>query len=331
MAMKVRQLVALLLGCSSVAMAGTASAQNAQPRYETQLVAESRSPALCEADNNRVHVRFADGSACISYFVSTGPVRTGPTVFFFDGDVPLERFEAVHSQLPAIHRTVQRWSEATLTRYVFVSRPGVFGSSGNHAQRRTPSEMLAMNAAVDAIKARHGIGRIVLAGQSGGSTVAASLLTLGRRDVACAVLGSGRFNVVESVTAFRQQRGLREIPQERLRNANFDPTDRLASITSDPTRRIFVIGDPEDTRTLFAQQTRFADQLRALGHHAVAIEAIGTGELMHGVTYLTLPVAGQCARGLDDSGIAQYLNLERTRAISSRRQGTQSAARGQAG
>ena len=48
-----------------------------------------------------------------------------------------------------------------------------------------------MNAVVDGLKARLGLDDLALAGQSGGAAIAAGLLTLGRKDVQCVVLGSG--------------------------------------------------------------------------------------------------------------------------------------------
>jgi len=85
---------------------------------------------------------------------------------------------------------MQIWADQFKVRYVFVSRVGMQGSSGNHAERRFPKETIVMNAVTDALKIRLGLDKLALAGHSGGSTIAASLLTMGRNDVTCAVLGS---------------------------------------------------------------------------------------------------------------------------------------------
>ena len=160
-----------------------------------------------------------------------------------------------------------------------------------------------MDGAVDALKARLGIQRVVLAGQSGGSTISAALLTLGRRDVACAVLGSGLLSVVEIEYAHRVRERLPEIQPALMSVHLFDPTDRLDWIERVQARRIFVLGDPTDVRTPFPQQRGFADRLRGLGHHAVSIEVKALGDLMHGVAHHTLPAAALCARGADDASI----------------------------
>lgn len=50
---------------------------------------------------------------------------------------------------------------------IIIARPGTYGSSGNHYHRRRAEEFRAINAALDAIKARYGIQRVILNGHSG--------------------------------------------------------------------------------------------------------------------------------------------------------------------
>ena len=57
-----------------------------------------------------------------------------------------------------------------------------------------------------------------------------------------------------------------------------------------------MLGDPTDTRTLFDQQMRFADGVRAQGHHARTVEVVGLGDLMHGVTHLAF-IVGMAIHG----------------------------------
>jgi len=67
---------------------------------------------------------------------------------------------------------------------------GLDGSSGYHTQRRTKLELMITNAAIEAIKARHGFTSINIFGQSGGGTLVGSAIPL-RYDINCAVPGSG--------------------------------------------------------------------------------------------------------------------------------------------
>lgn len=296
-------------------------AQPAQPappatpaEHTNQLAAEGKNKQLCESVADRVFVRHDLGSECIAYYATPGTPQYRPAVLYFEGDVPASEFQKADfsaSYLADMRVVFQRLATQTGVRFVFVSRPGVFGSSGNHAARRSIGEMLAMNGAVDAIKTRLGLTEIVLAGQSGGSTISAALLTLGRRDVTCAILGSGLLSVVDIEYAHRVREKLPEIMPSLLHVYLFDPTDRLQWVERQANRRIFVLGDPTDTRTPFPQQRGFADSIRRFGHHAVAYEVTGQGELMHGVAHHTLPAAAQCARGASDAAIQQVVAPQR--------------------
>lgn len=278
----------------------------ASVEHTAQFAAEGSSKQLCESVADRVFVHHDLGSACIAYFATSSKTQVGPAVVYFEGDVPAA--EALKPNFAKNYLATMRTAFKTLAersgvRFVFIARPGLFGSSGNHAARRSAGEMMTMNAALDAVKARLKLGDVVLAGQSGGSTVAAALLTLGRRDVACTVLGSGLLSVVEIEHAHRVREHLPAIRPAVLQVLLFDPTDRLDWIEPIKSHRIFVLGDPSDTRTPFAQQRRFAERVQALGHHATAIEVKGQGELMHSVAHHTLPAAALCARGADDATI----------------------------
>lgn len=275
--------------------------------YRPQLVAESRSKELCERVSNRVHVTFRGGSECIAYYTTTGNPAPGPAVLFFDGDVAPNDLAAATARIPANMKVIQTWADQARVRFVYVGRPGVMGSSGNHGERRRPKEMLAMNAAVDAIKARIGVREVVLAGQSGGSTVAAALLTLGRTDVSCAVLGSGSFSVVDSEFDLNQRLGNRGVTRDHLSGLLFDPTRQLNSIPVNANRRVLVIGDRTDVQTTYDQQLGFVSSLRRLGHKAQAFPVMAIGAQMHGTAHLTLPAAALCAQNRDNSQISAFL------------------------
>jgi poly(3-hydroxybutyrate) depolymerase len=58
-----------------------------------------------------------------------------------------------------------------------MSRPGTYGSSGDHSQRRRPAEAKIISAAIDALKKKYQIQELVITGQSGGGHVTASLIT----------------------------------------------------------------------------------------------------------------------------------------------------------
>ena len=281
-----------------------------QPRHQQQGRPEAASRATCEAEPGRVFVAHTLGSECIAYIMTAAPAEPAPAVFYFHGDLTVREVQQpdfTRKHLARLRPVLGAIAERERVRFIYVARPGVLGSSGNHGGRWTPREMQSMNAAVDAIKVRHGLSAIVVAGQSGGSTIAAALLTLGRRDIQCAVLGSGALMLTETVAHIRASSGAPPLPEAVLKRLYFDPSDRVAGILQQPGRRVFVLGDPIDVRTPFGLQRQFADRLKAFGHHAVVVEVIARGEMMHGVAHLTLPVAAQCARGVGDSDIVRSL------------------------
>jgi pimeloyl-ACP methyl ester carboxylesterase len=156
-----------------------------------------------------------------------------------------------------------------------------------------------MNSAIDILKTRLGINRFALAGQSGGSTISAALLALGRKDIACAALGSGAFELLDLEYKRLRANG-RMVSKMALANAIYDPSSHVANIPADMSRRIFIIGDTTDTRTPFDQQKRYAEALQAAGHHALLIPIEAIGDLDHSAMAYVVPTAGGCLRGTPD-------------------------------
>ena len=97
-------------------------------------------------------------------------------MLFFGGDASEEQYVApamLEGDLAQQKKLMQLWSDRLRVRYVYFSRVGLQGSSGNHGERRQPKETLVMNAVVDGLKARLGLDDLALAGQSGGASIAA--------------------------------------------------------------------------------------------------------------------------------------------------------------
>ena len=300
-----------LLPCFAQFLPGDDRATGQQrPQHQQQGGPEAASRALCEAEPDRIFVQHILGTECIVYVMTAAPVETALAVFYFHGDLTareLQQPDFTQKHIARLRPALTAIAAREKVRFIYVARPGVLGSSGNHGGRWAAKEMLSMNAAVDVLKTRHGLQSIVVAGQSGGSTIAAAMLTLGRRDIACAVLGSGALMLTETVAHIRALSGAPPLPEAVLKRTYFDPGDRVPDITLQPSRRIFILGDPIDARTPFALQRQFADRLKAFGHHAVVVEVVARGETMHGVAHLTLPVAAHCALGLSDSEIIDAL------------------------
>ena len=191
---------------------------------------------------------------------------------------------------------------------IVLSRPGTFGASGDHRRRHQPEEFLAINDALDTIRADHGIGRFVLLGHSGGATSGAAMLTLGRDDIACAVLTSGAFGLLERAEVVRQAEGRDPRPDLDLTGLPhpYDPLDHLDGIVPDPDRRIIIMGHPDDQVTPFYLQERFYQGLTAHGHHAEFRKAAASPPAFHNLTGRAgQRAAAECAREAARQGLVE--------------------------
>jgi hypothetical protein len=273
--------------------------------FKPVLVAEARSQSRCEAVPNRIFVTTPAGTECIAYFVTRGFEARRDAVLYFNGDPSAEEDNEAWEKrnLEANETMMQFWADQFKVRYVYISRVGLQGSSGNHADRRFPKETIVMNAVADGLKARLGLDTLALAGQSGGSTIAASLLTMGRNDVTCEVLGSAPLELAEQQLYAATRMGFKVMKAAISANV-YDPSSHVDSIVARSDRRIFALGDPADTTVPFKFQSPFIDRVRQAGHHGLAVEVEGLGTDHHDVAWLTLPVAGACLNGVPDDRIA---------------------------
>lgn len=232
----------------------------------------------CPTGDDAVWVHYPEGNACMRYF-SAGNLQAAPlAVVMLKGD-RVSQIKRPPATIPGNTAADQRRQARAILRQtglptIILARPGTYGSSGNHYHRRQAEEFQAIDAALNAIKARYGIQRFILSGHSGGATAASALLTTGRRDIDCAVLSSGAWGLLERAQRLRLQRG--EAPAPALDGTGlphpWDPLDHVSGIAADPFRLILVIGNPQDRNTPFDLQARFADALREHGHRVELLE-----------------------------------------------------------
>ena len=298
------RLLGVAAGCTLGFATAATAAQGTTFKPGEVMAAEAASKSLCESVPDRVFVATKLGSECIAYYVTKGFETRAEAVLYFSGDAPplaseLDFKNFMFKNLGGMRNMLQGWAGRMRVRYVYVARPGLQGSSGNHSARNNPKETYVMSAAAALIKERLKLDRIAVVGQSRGSTLAASMLTLNQVDVTCAVLGSGALELLDLEYARVQKEGARA-SRAAVAKVLYDPAGHMSAIPQNPGRRIFVLGDPADTRTPLPQQVQFADALKAAGHHAVAVEVKGDGDGHHGVSKWTLPVAGACLNSLTD-------------------------------
>jgi dienelactone hydrolase len=212
-------------------------------------------------------------------------------LFFFSGDllvqdtvVDISYAATTPARMQAIMDTVpQRFG----VPYIFIGRPGTYGSSGAHKERRRAPEARLVSAAIDEIKRRHGIQEISIAGLSGGGHVVASLLGY-RSDVVCAVPTSA----VSSPSLRMKLRGW--TVDATGYSDSYEPMDHLDKARLNPELRVFVLGDPADTNVPWAVQTALADKLRAQGVAVEVLQAEAVGPERHVIVSSALLIGALC-------------------------------------
>jgi hypothetical protein len=218
--------------------------------------------AQCEATLQTLWLNVHGRDFCVRYYLSTAGGEGPRPVVFLQGDelgkinrktwTWSDTSEAKDIDTDDIMKIADNFSKMTKTTAIYLARIGVDGTSGNHLSRHTVLELELMNGALDAIKQRHGFEGFHLAGQSGGSTITGGLIGL-RRDIACAVLGSGRLVLTESFKSTDAGR------------TYFDPTQDISQLAQNRSMRLFLVTDKMDKRVPVAQQTGFIDRLRRAG------------------------------------------------------------------
>ncbi|ADG16477.1 hypothetical protein BC1002_2425 [Paraburkholderia atlantica] len=225
---------------------------------------------------------------CIRYYAHGLSSGENPTVLvYFSGDVMLRTAKGVRyitqsyqSASPKeIEKEMAGWSADAGHPALYLARPGIYGSSGDHNTRRTHREIELMERALDLLKERYNITSFILTGHSAGAQIVAALLNR-RQDIAASVISSGLVSV-KQVTAYWEFR--REIPGRLLYDAQsyYDPVDEIGNIRRAPLPEIYLISDPEDRIVPFYSQLYYVRRLRSVGLRPHHIYAYAPGPQRH--------------------------------------------------
>ena len=285
------------------ALAGNAHAQRVpfsagDENFTVQglLQGVAATPVQCAAVPGAVWAQAASGQAeCIRYWAAGLPAGTPvPRVMvYIPGDqMAFDQADAGYTtRNPKIVQSLADGMHARVgVPFILLSRPGTFGSSGEHRQRRRELEPRLMSAALDAIKARHGISELVLVGLSGGGHIVASLLGW-RSDIVCAVPTS-------SVSSPRLRwQGMGRTSDLTGHADSHEPVDHLRREVLHPQLRVFVLGDPKDSNVVWATQTPLADRLKALGADVTLLNGEGSDAQRHALGGSGRQVGAMCLRG----------------------------------
>ena len=221
-----------------------------------------------------------------------GPGRSGAFV--------LRSYSGTSAQ--GLSAYAHRTSRAIKHPFIWLSRPGVYGSSGDHHNRRKRRESRLIDAALSEIKRKFGIEHFVLAGFSGGGHSVAALLTQ-RTDINCAVIASGVVDVAGRIAAL-------DWPTDITGHDDYyDPSARISEVLPSRDRRVFILASVKDQRVPYSTQLNYYHALRSQGHHGVLINFAGHGEEHHLVDDELLNTAALCADGASDALIRKNIGL----------------------
>jgi pimeloyl-ACP methyl ester carboxylesterase len=287
------------------------------PNTETELFSASEllgskriTQAECAALPQAVWVAVDQQGECIRYYHSTAGGSGPEAVVLVSSEVAstnargeLKPYDFYAKLSPAaIQDQSVRWSRSLRMPYIYLGRPGTYGSSGEYGKRRTAREIDLVSAALDAIKTRHGYNRLHLAGYSEGGHAAAALLAQ-RTDVRCVVLASSLLSV---------RSRLAESGRNEDVTGNKHPVDPVALVDQVMKRydlRIIVVTDPDDVVISARSQTAYVRRANAAGLPVQQIFAAASDVNAHNLLRTGLAAAADCARNVGENAIiAKYQN-----------------------
>lgn len=184
--------------------------------------------------------------------------------------------------------------------FVFLARPGAYGSAGYHpATTSTKREADLVAAQVAAITARYEIKGWVFGGHSGGGTMVGELLAR-RDDIRCAVISSG----APAHTAYLEAHD----DAAAIAPSDLNAIDDVARIPRTGPLRVIVMGDPRDKNVVFPVQSLYYDALKSHGVDAALwpLER-GLPPEFHSLVSLAEAATGLCAEGRSSQDIKKVL------------------------
>jgi tripartite-type tricarboxylate transporter receptor subunit TctC/pimeloyl-ACP methyl ester carboxylesterase len=193
---------------------------------------------------------------------------------------------------------------------VLLARPGMHGSSGDHARdRHTPDEVELIDDALTQVRQRYGLQAFALVGFSSGGTVVANLLAR-RSDVRCAAIASAPLDLA----AFYQGRDGVVPDHYAMRGDLADPMRTVSAIQ--PSATVFVLGDRRDRSVPASAWGAWVAAARRAGLrvHAAEVDGLdrsefGGGASRHLTSWRGMEVAQACAEGAPPERILHALRL----------------------
>jgi pimeloyl-ACP methyl ester carboxylesterase len=257
-----------------------------------------------EQQQTAVWVRVHGKGWCLRYYAAGLERENAVVAAWLHGDIMGGRRGPAGHQKglgPAAMIEQERaLSQKYHTPYIFLARPGAYGSAGDHlALRWTKLEADLVAAEMDALTLRYGVKSWVVGGHSGGGSLAAQMLDR-RRDIACGVVSSGAPDINAYLAAHHEGK----LPLRVAQNAVAD----VARMPDTPNQRIIVMGDPREKNVFWSLQQHYADQLKRHGANVTVLPLErGRPPEFHSLVSLAEVATGLCAQGVATSDIEARL------------------------
>lgn len=280
--------------------------------------------AGCRALPDGIWVDLGDRRECLRYAAGGlgRPARTA--LVHFPGDPPgvayrfaggrahLDRVSEFYEHTPRSRRLAAEVLAGTMpgVPVILMGRPGMHGSSGDHAEdRQTEDEVRLLDAALTELRRRHGIRDFALSGFSSGGVIVANLLAR-REDIGCAVIASAPLDLGQF---HRRQDGAVTDHFAMHGGELADPMRSVGRIRPGGAT-VFVIGDRRDRSVPHAAWQAWEAEARRRGLRVLDAAVAGSDrpELGARNTYhitgnRALEVAHACATGVPAEALRQAL------------------------
>ena len=295
----------LILSCSFLTLFGCASTENVDTFTQAGLLSGSvMTQDACNDPQTSLWITVSGKKECIRYFHSGLQSENDIVHVWLHGD-RIRRTRGVNvpggysnespqKQQERADRTFQR----TSIPVVLLSRPGTYGSSGFHTQRRRPRNVDIVFEAMNSLKKKYTINSFSISGHSGGGHLVGALLA-NRNDILCAVSTAGVLDV-------KERNRIRNWPTDITGYSDFyDPIDHVHEIPRSENKKIFIIADPRDTNVPFRTQTNYLQKVREYGHQIFLAKAAGRGQRHHGLAHVGSAVVKLCVNGFSPADIVE--------------------------
>ncbi len=269
----------------------------------------------CKSRHQTVWVEVDDHKECIKYYASGLKSQNPIAIVHFPGDIATVYYTSVRvtnissSYLTFTENRMNGVASANHIRlkhpFIFVGRPGSFGSSGHHGLRLGEINLRLMDAALSELRKKYKIETFSLSGQSGGGRVVAALLNW-RNDISCAVLASSSAAKMDQIRATNPGWNF-----EQFAAYIYDPSYYIDEMPKSPERQIYVIADKNDEVVRNWAQNSYYNKVIDAGHQANFLNFKARGNRNHGLTNYSGLIAKACADGIQPDQMVSFLKTQK--------------------